>query len=252
LLSVTTLIGADGANSDVARAAGVHRTERVAIHQARVPLPTDQRADTVRVWFDRASTRFFFWLIPESSQMGAAGLIADTPEQAQRALGQFLSAHELTPIAYQSAWVPLHAFGVRSSVSMDGGRVLLMGDAAGQVKTTTVGGMVSGMRGAAAAARSLLHQSAYGDELRPLSRELNAHALVRAVLDGFTDEDYDRLLRSLNRRGGHVLGRYHRDDLTAIIWRLLPAQPRWLSLGARALLRRLLARPWKDGGFTRR
>jgi flavin-dependent dehydrogenase len=112
-----------------------------------------------------------------------------------------------------------------------------MGDAAGQVKVTTVGGMVTGMRGAAAAARALLNGTSYRNELRPLRRELDAHALVRHVLDGFTDDDYDDLLRSLNRGAEDVLGRYHRDQLTQALWRLLPTQPRWLALGARAMIR---------------
>jgi flavin-dependent dehydrogenase len=255
-MPATTVIAADGAHSCVARAVGADGHRRVAIRQARVPLPPDQPPDTVRVWFDRHSTRFFFWLIPESPHTGAAGLIADTPRQAERALDRFLAAHDLEPLAcqaphraayqayqaphrpaYQAAWVPLHRFGTRASVSVDGGRVLLMGDAAGQVKVTTVGGMVTGMRGAAAAARALLRGTSYRAELRPLRRELNAHALVRHVLNGFTDADYDTLLRSLNPGAVDVLSRYHRDQLAPALWRLLPTQPRWLTLGARALVR---------------
>jgi flavin-dependent dehydrogenase len=245
LLPAATVMGADGAHSAVARAAGVDGLERVAIRQARVALPADQPADTVRVWFDTSSTRFFFWLIPESARVGAAGLIADTPHQAERALERFLAAHGLEPLAqragYQAAWVPLHSLGTRAEISVDGGRVLLMGDAAGQVKVTTVGGMVTGMRGAAAAARALLRGTAYSAELRPLRQELNAHALVRHVLDGFRDEDYDRLLRSLNEGAAGVLARYHRDQLTQVLWRVVVTQPRWLSLGARALVRSVVS-----------
>jgi flavin-dependent dehydrogenase len=237
------VLGADGVESTVARAVGQDTLARVAIQQVRVPLPPDLPPDTVRIWFDRASTRFFYWLIPESPTTGALGLIAETPTQAERALTHFLAARDWAPIAAQpeqEAEVPLYPLRALPNASAWGQRVLLLGDAAGQVKVTTVGGMVTGMRGGTAAARALLRGTAYAAELRHLHRELLAHTVVRHVLDGFTDADYDRLLRMLNRRAAEVLSRYNRDELSRAIWPLLPAQPRWLLLGARALARRLV------------
>jgi len=233
----STLLGADGVESGVARAAERDGLERVAVLQARAPLPPDFPSDTVRVWFEPQSTRFFTWLIPASPHTGVAGLIAETPQQAKRVLERFLAAHDLEPFEYQAAWVPLHPLRFGASAPAGDGRVLLVGDAAGQVKVTTVGGVVTGMRGGLAAARSLLHHTPYAAELRSLRRELNFHALVRRVLDGFAGEDYDQLLRLLNRRAVGALSRYSRDELARALWRLLPAQPRWLLLGARALVR---------------
>jgi flavin-dependent dehydrogenase len=237
VLAAPIVLGADGVRSRVAREVGVDGREQVAIRQARVPLPSDQEADTVRCWFDPSSTRFFFWLIPESSQMGVVGLIADSPAQAEQALERFVAQHNLHPVAYEAAQVPLHGRGPSDRALGQGGRVLLLGDAAGQVKVTTVGGMVAGMRGAAAAVRSVVHGTSYRAELRPLRRELDAHALVRGILDHFTDDDYDLLLRRLNRSALRVLSRYSRDELTRAVWRLILGQPGWLGLGARALLR---------------
>lgn len=240
--AASAVLGADGVHSAVARSTGGASLERVAILQAQVALPPDLAPNTVRVWFDRARTRFFYWLIPESPHTGVAGLIADTPAQAQRALDAFLAAHDLTPMTRQAAEVPLHPlrYAAPSHLGREAngrGPVLLVGDAAGQVKVSTVGGVVTGMRAADAAVRSILHGTSYADELGPLQRELNFHALARRVLDGFTDEDYERLLGSLNERAVSVLRRYNRDELSRAIWRLLPAQPRWLLLGARALVR---------------
>jgi flavin-dependent dehydrogenase len=238
------VLGADGVGSVVAEGTARDELERVALLQVRVPLPADQAPDTVRVWFDRASTRFFYWLIPESPQTGVAGLIADTTEQAEQALKRFLAMHNLVPITYQEdALVPLHPLRFGTDGASRDGRVVLVGDAAGQVKVTTVGGVVTGMRGGLAAARAILRGASYACEVRRLRRELNFHALVRRVLDGFTDEDYDRLLGLLNRKGQRVLCHYNRDELTRAIWRLLPAQPRWLLLGMRALLLGIGGRP---------
>lgn len=231
------VLGADGVHSAVARALGENSLERVGLAQARVPLPADLSPDTVRVWLDRTSTRFFYWLIPESPRTGAAGVIAESPGEARRLLERFLSTQGLSPLEWQEeAEVPL--FPLRPGrAPLGNGRVLLAGDAAGQVKGTTVGGVVTGMRGALAAARSFLHNTFYDAELRPLRGELFAHALVRRVLDSFTDEDYDQLLGLLNRRTLEVLSRYHRDRLARSLWLLLLSQPRWLLLGAQALVR---------------
>jgi len=232
------VVGADGVDSRVAQGAGREPFPRVALLQARVRLPRDLRRDVVRVWFDREATRFFLWLIPESADVGVAGLIAETPQEAEAALDRFLTRQGLSVIDVQEdAWVPLPPLRASPPGPWGEGRVLLVGDAAGQVKATTVGGVVTGMRGALAAVRALTEGVPYRQAMGPLWRELMLHAVVRRVLDGFTDEDYDRLLALLNGPARRVLARYHRDGLARMVWRLLLAQPGWLVLGARALLR---------------
>ena len=240
-LDASTVIGADGVHSTVAPEVKHDGVPRVYIPQVRVSLPADQPPETVRVWFDRERTRFFTWLIPESSETGAVGLIGDTETEAKAALEHFIAAHDLAPVDdYQEDWVSMYPPRSHPTAAIGDGRAFLVGDNAGQVKVTTVGGVVTGMRGAAAAARAILDGTTYRQELRPLRRELSAHALVRYVLDGFTDDDYDQLLEMLNAKTMDVLGEYHRDQLVRLIWHLLSTEPRWLLLGARALGRRVL------------
>jgi len=237
--SAPHVLGADGIDSVTAQAASDHRPHAVALLQARIPLPADLAPDTVRVVFDREATRFFFWLIPDSPTTAVAGLIHDTHEEAQKALDSFLSHRGLEPIDnHQAARVPMAPIQLTSDRHAPDRRLMLVGDAASQVKTTTVGGVVTGMRGARAAAQSILNTTSYTQELRPLRRELNAHALLRAVLDGFTDDDYDRLLRLLNQGASQILSEHTRDELArGLWWRLIRAQPRWLTLTARAVAR---------------
>ena len=235
------VLGADGIDTTAAQILPDHRLDAVALLQVRVPLPPDLDADTVRVVFDREATRFFFWLIPESATTAVAGLIHDTPEEAQESLDRFLSDQDLEPIGQtQEARVPMAPIQLTADSHAGDDRLMLVGDAAAQVKTTTVGGVVTGMRGARAAARSILNGTSYAHELRPLRRELNAHSLLRAILDGFTDEDYDRLLRLLNQGASQILSEHTRDELArGLWWRLIRAQPRWAALSTQALLRRL-------------
>jgi flavin-dependent dehydrogenase len=182
----------------------------VAILQARVALPPGAEAETVQVWFAPQDTRFFYWLIPESNHRAAVGLIADDQEDASEKLQRFLQEHRLEPIEYQAAQVAIHP-GPWPWRKIGGADVLLIGDAAGQVKMTTVGGVVTGLRGARAAARAIVQGTAYRKELRALHRELNLHWLIRSVLNHLADADYDRLLELLNTRAQGILETYSRD-----------------------------------------
>ena len=72
-----------------------------------------------------------------------------------------------------------------------------MGDAAAQVKVSTVGGIVTGFRGALGVAEAILNGGA-SRELRSLRRELDFHLLLRRSLHGFQQSDYSYLVDLLN------------------------------------------------------
>jgi flavin-dependent dehydrogenase len=236
-LHADTVVGADGALSKVAEAAGWPRQETVPLIQAIVRLPAGFATDTVRVWFVPEDTPYFFWLIPESPTRGAIGLIAEDGQRARRALEAFLSKHRFAPLAYQGARIPVYTRWVPVHRQMGEGRVYLVGDAAGQVKVTTVGGIVTGLRGALGVAEAILN-SGHSRELRALRRELDVHLLLRKTLHRFRQADYSRLLDLLNVSARESLGQYTRDEATRVLWNLCRSQPRLLLLGLRGLLTR--------------
>ena len=133
------LIGADGAFSGVARSASHNGHFQTALLQARVRINNAIDRDTYRVWFDPARTKYFYWLIPESDEMAAVGLIADDARQAGSALKSFLREQGMEPIDYQASMVPMHKFQYFARVNEISRNVFLIGDAAAQVKVTTVG-----------------------------------------------------------------------------------------------------------------
>ena len=231
------LLGADGVTSQVAGAVQRAGYPTVSIWQARVVLPPGAEAHTVQVWFDRDDTRFFYWLIPESPGYAVVGLIAENQADVSEHLRRFLAAHRLEATGYQAAQVSTHGFNAQPWARMGGADVLLLGDAAGQVKVTTVGGVVTGLRGARAATSALLRHGDYAAELQGLKRELDLHLVLRRVLDRFANADYDALLRLLNRRARGILQARTRDEMARTFWRLALAQPQWLVLVARALVR---------------
>ena len=234
------VIGADGVHSQVVQAAAAQLPPSVTLLQALVALPAGSDPHTVRVWFEPDDTRFFYWLIPESRERAAVGLIADDAAVAKVRLDHFLSAHGFEPLEYQSSLVAAHRFSSRPWVEVGGRRVHLAGDAAGQVKMTTVGGLVTGLRGARSVAAAILGRSDHRPERRELKRELDLHLLLRVILDRFTPADYDDILRLLNQRTKAVLQTHNRDELTRAFWSLPLAQPQLLPLAVRVLLRQVV------------
>lgn len=241
------VLGADGVGSRVARLAGISPPPTVPLLQAEVDLPVGWSPAVVQCWFDVAETPYFFWCIPESSTRGVVGLIGPAGEDPRPILERFLARHGLRPLAYQGGQVALHHPRLRPWGQVGKARVLLVGDAAGHVKVTTVGGTVTGLWGAQAAAEALLRGVPYQRALRALKRELDLHWLIRRSLDGLRNQDYDALLRALNRPLQRFLAHRNRDQMAWAFFKTLLLQPRLVVLGARGLLRAAL-HPSSEGG----
>ncbi len=230
------LVGADGTASRVAKTLGAREQVMVPIVQARVRLRDDYDPDVTTVWFDRGGTRFFYWLIPDSSEYGVLGLVPECSSTSSGDLASFLTEHDYEPLEYQGAMIPLHQPTRKIDWTQNGSRALLIGDAAAHVKVTTVGGVVSGLWGAFAAATALANGTSYRKALRALHRELYLHDLIRWSMDRFDQGAYEGLLGMLNEPVVDLLGSRNRDSMAGAAWRLLVAQPGIVGLGLRSLL----------------
>ena len=230
-----TVVGGDGVCSRVARAGGWAPLETVPLVQAIVPLPKDMSPDTTRVWFVPQDTPYFYWLIPESKTQGALGVIGENPGETRKHLENFLEKRGLKPIEFQGARIPVYKKWIPVRKQIGNGSVYLVGDAAAQVKVTTIGGTVTGFRGALGAAEAILN-GGVSRELRALRRELDVHLLLRRSLHDFQQADYSQLVDLLNAPARQSLGRYSRDEAWKILWRVCLRQPRLILLGLRGLL----------------
>lgn len=233
--SAQTVVAGDGASSRVAQSAGWPKSKTVPLVQAIVPLPKDMSPDTVRVWFVPADTPYFYWLIPESAERGALGLIGEVGSEARKHLEAFLVKRNLEPLAFQGARIPVYTRWVPVRKKLAGAEVFLVGDAADQVKVSTVGGIVTGLRGAAGVAEAILGGGA-SRELRELRRELDMHLLIRRAMHRFTQDDYSRLVDSLNAPAKRSLSQYSRDEALKVLWRVCASQPRLILMGLRGIL----------------
>jgi flavin-dependent dehydrogenase len=235
--SFGSVVGADGAQSAVAQAAGWPRQPTVPLVQAIVDLPTGMPRDTVRVWFIPDDTPYFYWLIPESADRGVLGLIGVNGQETRRSLDRFMEKRHFTPLSFQGARIPLYNGWIPVEKSLGQGTVYLVGDAAGQVKVSTVGGIVTGFRGALGVSQAILN-GGRSRELRSLRRELDLHLLIRRSIHRFQQKDYSQLVDWMNDAMRRSLSRFTRDEAARVLWHICRTQPRLLLIGLRGLLNR--------------
>jgi flavin-dependent dehydrogenase len=236
-VTAEAVVGADGARSSVAKAAGWPRQATVPLLQALVDLPDGMPSDSVRVWFLPDDTPYFYWLIPESDRRAVLGLIGVDGQETRRCLDRFMEQRHFRPFGYQGARIPVYSRWVPVERKVGGGRVFLVGDAAGQVKVSTVGGIVTGFRGALGVSEAIL-QDGPSPELRALRRELDLHLLIRLSLHRFRQADYSHLVDGINGAMRRSLGRVSRDEAARVLWHVCRSQPRLLLTGLRGLLTR--------------
>jgi digeranylgeranylglycerophospholipid reductase len=208
--------------------------ETVPLVQAVVKLPKDCPQDTTRVWFVPDDTPYFYWMIPESADRAAIGVIGEHGKDTKRCFDRFLEKKGLEPLEWQGARIPVYRQWVPVQRSVGSGDVYLVGDAAAQVKVSTVGGIVTGFRGARGVADAILNKGTR--ELRALRRELATHWLIRRALHYFQQDDYSRLVDMLSASARESLSEINRDESTRLLWSVVRRQPRLMLLGLRGLL----------------
>lgn len=232
--SADVVVGADGAFSAVAEASGWERQPTLPLVQAIVTLPEDMAPSDSRVWFLPDETPYFYWLIPETDTTGALGIIGEDPSAVRAHLEGFLDRHGLQVHEFQGARIPCYVKWIPVHRRVGEADVYLVGDAAGQVKVTTVGGIVTGLRGALGVAETIASGSRR--TLRSLRRELDFHLLIRRALHHFEEEDYDRLLQLLSSGVKESLGKHTRDETGRLLGSVLFRQPRLAWMGLKGLV----------------
>ena len=164
------------------------------------------------------------------------GSSASSGTDTKRRFERFLEKKNLEPLEWQGARIPVYRKWVPVRRRVGNGDVYLVGDAAAQVKVSTVGGIVTGFRGALGVARIDFAESAAARELDALRRELSTHWLIRRTMHHFQQTDYSKLVDLLNATTRASLGEINRDQSTQLLWNVLRRQPQLVLLGLRGLL----------------
>lgn len=228
------VIGADGSSSLVAQRSGMGRQPTLPLLQAIVELPAGYPTDTVQVWFRPDDTPFFYWLLPENESRGALGVIG-LDHSIRLRLDRFLGEKGFSALDYQAASIPRYGGWTPIHKKVGTGEVFVVGDAAGHVKVSTVGGLITGFRGAIGVAETIC-SGRPSSELRKLRLELFAHLMVHRTLSRFSEDDYVKLIELVHGRTARSIGVHTRDESGKLLLRAIAAEPRFALLGLRTLI----------------
>jgi digeranylgeranylglycerophospholipid reductase len=169
--------------------------------------------DQVEIYFgSQVSPGFFAWLVPTSSGRARAGLLSRrrTGSRMRSFLGKLEGKCKIDSSQARITYggVPLRPLPKTSAA-----RMIVVGDAAGQVKPTTGGGIYYGLLCAETAA-DVLHQSIDNNDFsarafkeydrrwqKLLSRELQIGRWARWLFERLNDRQLDRLFDVVERKG---------------------------------------------------
>ena len=202
---------ASGFGSELGHKAGLGRPgDFVGAAQAEVEAPG---IDRIAIYVGRSvAPGFFAWLVPTSTGRALVGLLARhrAMDHLDRLIAQLESEGKVTGIVGgPSKWgIPL-----KPPPRTYGHRILAVGDVAGQVKTTTGGGIYYALLASDAASDCLddairrddfsaSRLSAYEREWKSLlSRELKVGSLARRFFESLDDEQISYLANVVAANG---------------------------------------------------
>ncbi|NOZ80528.1 MAG: NAD(P)/FAD-dependent oxidoreductase [DPANN group archaeon] len=231
------LVGADGPLSRVAKSATLLQN-RTYYHAMQATVKGDFDKSMYQTFFGREYPGFFGWLVPENEGVARIGLGTRCNPQPyfKRFLERYIGADwEKRVVGYQNGLIPIH----NPLQPIEKGNTCLVGDAAAQVKATTGGGIIPGMKAAIALSEALAEKKSYRRTLwQRAGKGLFIHLLLRKALDRFTDRDYNRLIEIGSRKNiRQILETTSREHPTGILMKALKKEPR-LLLFAKILFQR--------------
>ncbi|MFW6383656.1 MAG: hypothetical protein ACOCZQ_03350, partial [Nanoarchaeota archaeon] len=173
-------------------------------------------SESFHVYFGHGFPGFFGWIVPESEKTARVGLA--TEKNTGQYFDNFLKRLNLDKKnikSYNAGLIPIYEPKIKTQKN----NLFLLGDAAGQVKATTGGGIIPGLKASKCLAKAIAEGKSYENLWRKkIGAELYTHQKIRKSLNTFTNKDHDALLDVLNN-SKKTLQKGSRDN---IIKMLLP------------------------------
>ncbi len=223
------VVGADGPNSAVARDSGIFgkRTFFTGM-QAVVKMKAE---DLIEFHPDVGC---YAWIVPEDDRHARVGVV--DYHNPSTLFWDFLKQKGIRKssiIGWQSGMIPRHDPNLQTETD----DIFLVGDAATQVKATTGGGIVPGLRAAACLADSVAGGKSYESLWKKdIGKELWLHLKARQAMDRFTDNDWDDLVSKCSRdRLRKLFYEEERDNLSKLAMKMVASDPRLLKFAVKAM-----------------
>ncbi len=247
------VIGADGVASAVARAFRLRRPVEIlpAFEAEFGQSPGDP--DRVEVYLSRTfAPGLFGWWIPDGAGGARVGVAVNADGTSARRyydrMLEFLTRRFGAPLASPTGYLA-SGIPIGNVPRTYGDRVLLVGDAAGQVKPLSGGGIYTGMRCAEIAAKvaadALGAEDLASHRLAAYDRawrsefgdEFGRALALRRIFTRLSDADFDRLIETLRTSEllGTIVAFGDIDFPTHVARRLLASSPSLVRLMPKAL-----------------
>ncbi|MBI2545289.1 MAG: NAD(P)/FAD-dependent oxidoreductase [Candidatus Aenigmarchaeota archaeon] len=215
------IVGSDGANSLVAQDANLKMPDNIY-----VGMQTTARGDFeqyAELWFGKeVAPKFFAWLVPENDEVARVGLATPTSPKPyyERFLRNRLKQHDLKPDV-----AGVIRFGIMKDTVAD--NVLLVGDAACQVKPFSGGGITYGLIAAEIASDAIVKglnqgrldyeffKKHYDDMWKEkIGPGINRGMLLRNILFTLSDPQMNTLFKTTKLFGHKILSTLDFDLLS--------------------------------------
>ena len=207
------VIDAEGCSSVLLKRAGLQTLDRAMVVnaiQAEANRVSDVNADMVEVYAgQRYAPGFFAWIIPKRDGSAKVGLAINRGNPSEH-LRLFMQTHPIASKKLKRCKVnrlslhPIPLGGAIPKTYSDG--LLVVGDVASQVKSTTGGGLIFGLL-CSKTAGEVVYEAVKSDDFSAnfLSRyqsrwkktigfDLEAMHQIRKMLNGISDDDMDRII----------------------------------------------------------
>jgi len=223
-ISPDIVIAADGPLSPTAKAYEMYHPKRENYFGVQALVEGKFNPTAFKTYFGvSVCPELFAWVVPESETIARVGL--GMRKNSRAYFDQFMKEQGFTVKEMQAGTIPVY----HPAQKLQKDNCYLLGDAAGFVKATTLGGLVPGLKQAEILADCIHNNKNYGHEVKPLAKRLRLHLTVRRILDKFSDNDWDKLVGYINQpKVQKVFEKYTRDNPVPLLTMALLKEPRFL------------------------
>lgn len=231
----SVVVGADGAVSSVASAFNFKPIKRYTLTYKAVYNSVDYRnPKVVKLFFNNdVSNGFFGWVIPYGNNKIEVGIGIDDKYKitSYKAFNEFLKNDILKNMLGEDKPDEAYASMIPAELRKETvkGNVILIGDAAGQVKSTTGGGLIYGLSIAKCAQRAITDYIKNGKPLsnyekhwkKSYMKELKLHRRVHSYYSKLSNRQFDLTFSLLKKLGAEsFLSKYgDMDSINTMIKR---------------------------------
>ena len=223
------LIGCDGPLSLVGKQLKVKND---IIFASQIRIKADFSEHEAAMYFNPKWKQLFGWIVPEGNQIYRIGIAS--AKNVNNVFSNFLNELNVdinNKIDQQGGIIP---YGVMNKLAFD--NILLLGDAGGQVKATTGGGIImllTAARYASNCVKLCMTNGNYSKKFikkyyeKPCSqvigKELKLHFIIRLILENFRSKDFDKFFKILQENKiEHLVSFYGDMDFPkALVFKLL-------------------------------